>query len=240
MRIALVAAGLAVLFVAPAVAQSRPEGQARVRALQHYRAGVEFLSGEQFEKAAAEFRATIRIDALFSDAYYGLGQAHMGLRRYVSAAQAFQSCLEAARKLHALGVRDQVRRDLDRQEELLALRNTVRHMGPDREWRAARLHNYIAELERRRIRTDGPFEPPPLVLLALGSAHFRNGDARRAEYYWREAVRIDTSIGEAWNNLAAVYARSGRRDDAATAVASAERAGYRVNPQLKDEIQKLR
>jgi tetratricopeptide (TPR) repeat protein len=239
MRTAILAIVFVVAFVMPAVARVRAEGPARVRAVEHYRAGVEFLSSERFEKAVTEFRDAIKLDSLLTDAYYGLGQAHMGLRRYVSAAQAFQSCLETSRTLHALSVRDEVRRDIERQDELRALRDTIRHIGPDREWRAARLHNYMADLERRGIRTDGPFEPPPLVLLALGSAHFRNGDAHRAEYYWREAVRIDSRIGEAWNNLAAVYARSGRRDDAAAAVSNAERAGYRVNPQLKDEIQKL-
>ena len=30
-----------------------------------------------------------------------------------------------------------------------------------------------------------------LSILALGSAHFRNGDRTRAEYYWTEAARID-------------------------------------------------
>jgi Flp pilus assembly protein TadD len=74
------------------------------------------------------------------------------------------------------------------------------------------------------------------VLLALGGAHYRNGDAPRAEYYWREAVRIDDSLGEAWNNLAAVYASTGRKDAAESAVVQAERAGYRVNPRLKEEI----
>jgi tetratricopeptide (TPR) repeat protein len=240
MRSAICGVAVFVCVVAPAAAQFPAEGRARVRAVQHYRAGVEFLSGEEFEKAVAEFRAAIKIDSVFTDAYYGLGQAHMGLRRYVSAAQAFQSCLEAARKLHELSVRAGVQRELDRQDELRELRDTIRHMGPDREWRAARLHNYISELERLAIRTDRPFEPPPLVLLALGSAHFRNGDAGRAEYYWREAARIDDSLGEAWNNLAAIYAQSGRRADAVVALTNAERAGYRVNPQLKDEIQKLR
>jgi tetratricopeptide (TPR) repeat protein len=225
----------------PAAAQTPSDGIERQRAVQHYRAGVEFLSGEEWEKAVIEFRAAIAIDALFTDAYYGLGQAHMGQRRYVSAAQAFQSCLAAARKLHALRERDRILLERDRDEELRELRDTLRRMaqGGGSNLRMQRMEKYISEVERRRTTLDRPFEPPPLVLLALGSAHFRNGDAGRAEYYWREAARIDDSLGEAWNNLAAIYAQSGRRSDAVFAVASAERAGYRVNPQLKEDIQKL-
>lgn len=225
-----------------AVAQTPSDPIERRRSLQHYRAGVEFLTGEEWDKAAIEFRAALAIDTLFTDAYYGLGQAHMGQRRYVSAAQAFEGCLTAARKLHTLRERDRVLLERDRDEELRELRDTLRRMaqGGGSSLRMQRMEKYISEVERRRTTLDRPFEPPPRVLLALGSAHFRNGDAGRAEYYWREAVRIDDSIGEAWNNLAAIYAQSGRRSDAVFAVANAERAGYRVNPQLKEEIQKLR
>lgn len=236
------------LFVLVLAAPAAAGGQVpaadhrRQEAAQHYRAGVEFLSGEAWEKAAIEFRAAVTLDALFTDAYYGLGQANMGLRRYVSAAQAFESCLNAARRLHQNRERDRVLRDKQIDDDLHELRDTLRrmaHQGGNR-LRMQRMEKYISDLERRRSSLDGPFQPPARVLLALGSAHFRNGDAARAEYYWREAVRIDGTIGEAWNNLAAIYAQTGRRSDAVFALTNAERAGHRVNPQLKDEIQKLR
>lgn len=242
MRTTIFVVALVLSAVSHASAQLPADGHQRIRALQHYRAGVEFLSGEEWDKAVVEFRAAVDIDALFTDAYYGLGQAHMGQRRYVSAAQAFQSCLEAARKLHTLRERDRVLHDKQVDDDLHELRDTMRRMAQQggNRLRMQRLEKYITDLERRRSTLEGPFQAPPRVLLALGSAHFRNGDSGRAEYYWREAARIDDSLGEAWNNLAAVYAQSGRGSDAATAVARAERAGYRVNPQLKAEIQKLR
>jgi tetratricopeptide (TPR) repeat protein len=241
MRPIILVLGVSFWCVALAAAQTPLNVHERQQALRHYQAGVEFLSGEDFDKAVTEFRKAVTIDALFTDAYYGLGQGHMGLRRYVSAAQAFQSALTAARKLHSLNERDRILLERDRDEELRELRDTLRRMGEQGGGlRTQRVQKYITELERRRTSLDRPFEPPPLVLLALGSAHFRNGDAGRAEYYWREAVRVDDTIGEAWNNLAAIYAQTGRRTDAVFAVANAERAGYRVNPQLKEEIDKLR
>ena len=75
---------------------------------------------------------------------------------------------------------------------------------------------YVSTLLRSRSSLGLPFEPPAPVLLALGSAHFRNGDRIRAEYYWREATRINDGFGEAWNNLAAVYAATARRAEART------------------------
>jgi tetratricopeptide (TPR) repeat protein len=231
MRSTILVVGLVVSLVSHAAAQLPAEGRERMRAVQHYRAGVEYLTGEEWDKAVAEFRAAVNIDALFTDAYYGLGQAHMGQRRYVSAAQAFESCLTAARKLHMLRERDRVLRDKERDDELHELRDTMRRMAQQggNRLRMQRMEKYITDLERRRSSLDGPFQTPPLVLLSLGSAHFRNGDGGRAEYYWREA----------WNNLAAIYAQHGRRADAVFALTNAERAGYRVNPQLKDEIGKL-
>jgi tetratricopeptide (TPR) repeat protein len=225
-----------------ALAQTFVDDRQRQAAVRHYRSGVEFLTGEEWDKAAAAFRQATAIDPLFTDAFYGLGQANMGLRRYVSAAHAFESCLAAARKLYTLRERDRVLRDKQIDDDLHELRDTMRRMAQQggNRLRMQRMEKYISDLERRRSSLDGPFQAPPLVLLALGSAHFRNGDSGRAEFYWREAVRIDDSVGEAWNNLAAVYASSGRRREAEVAVASAERAGFRINPQLKEEIQKIR
>jgi tetratricopeptide (TPR) repeat protein len=241
MRAAIFVAGVMFGFVTLGFAQTPLDDHQRLKAIQHYRAGVEFLSGEEWDKAVTEFRAAIAIDSLFTDAHYGLGQAHMGQRRYVSAAQAFEGCLAASRKLHMIRERDRVLRDKEVDDELHELRDTMRRLAQQggSTLRIQRLEKYVTDLERRRSSIDGPFEPPPAVLLALGSAHFRNGDAGRAEYYWREAVRIDSSFGEAWNNLAAIYAQSERRNDALLALANAERTGYRVNPQLKERIQKL-
>jgi len=49
----------------------------------------------------------------------------------------------------------------------------------------------------------------------------------------------DTDLGEAWNNLAAVYAATGRKPLAEEAISHAEHAGFRVNPRLKDEIKAM-
>jgi hypothetical protein len=66
------------------------------------------------------------------------------------------------------------------------------------------LEQHITTLLQKRSSLGLRFEPPAPVLLALGSAHFRNGDRVRAEYFWRDAARVDDGLGEAWNNLAAI------------------------------------
>src|SRR6186997_3396219 len=76
-------------------AQQIATEQNRREALQLYRVGQEFLSGEQFEKAAEQFSRSVQKDGLLTLAHYSLGQSYMGLRRYASAAKAFGDCLDA-------------------------------------------------------------------------------------------------------------------------------------------------
>jgi tetratricopeptide (TPR) repeat protein len=205
-------------------------------ALTHYRAAQSWLDAENWERAADEFREAIRLYPLFTDAHYGLGQANMAMHRYTTAALAFQECLASARTLYDL--RDKARVDADRQllEDVDQIRETIRRRGGEASLRARQLDQHVTTLLHQRSSLGAPFEPPAPVLLALGSAHFRNGDRTRAEYYWTESARLDSGLGEAWNNLAVIYLSSGRRKEADNAVRSAERTGFHVNPQLKDDI----
>lgn len=224
-----------VIVASPAFAQVVPDEANRRAAVERFWAGQELLQAERWERAATEFRAAIALNSLLTDAHYGLGQSQMGLRRYTSAALAFQSCLEAARRVHTLREKARVENDRMIWEEVDEIRDTIRRRR-DSDLRSRQLDQYVSTLLRNRSSLGLPFEPPAPVLLALGSAHFRNGDRVRAEYYWREATRIDDEFGEAWNNLAAVYAATARRAEAREALARAEQAGYRVNPRLKEEI----
>jgi Flp pilus assembly protein TadD len=95
-------------------------------------------------------------------------------------------------------------------------------------------------LERSRSSLSPNFDPPATVLLSTGSAHFRNGDRAAAERYWSEAVRVNSQLGEAWNNLAVIHLGAGRKKEAEDAVRNAERAGFRVNPRLKDDIRAIK
>lgn len=233
------------LFLAALSTQSLVSEQDRREAFTHYRAGQELISAEQWERAAIEFGAAIKIDGLFTDAHFGRGQAFMGLQRYTSAVQAFEATIEAARTLHSL--RDKNRVEVDRQidEELRELREQLRRTetlkGGGALARTTQLEDRAKDLERQKSSDGSPFEPPAGVALALGSAYFRSGDPGKAEEWWREAVRVNSRLGdEGWNNLAVIYLTSGRKPLAQEAVRNAERAGFRVNPRLKDDIKAMK
>jgi len=222
----------------PAAAQIFASQTDRRTALTHYRSGQELLASERFEAAAAAFRSAIEFEPLLTDAHYGLGQAYMGLERYASAIQAFGHTIEAAKTLHDLRNRDRVAGDRAIDEELRELRDTMRRRK-DQPLRVMQLEARISEVERSRSSLGQPFEAPASVLLALGSAHYRHGDAEAAEQHWSSAVRVNSKLGEAWNNLAVIYMTTGRKQDAESAIKSAELAGFRVNPRLKDKIRSM-
>jgi tetratricopeptide (TPR) repeat protein len=227
-----------------AAAQTRIPDQARREAFQHYQRGMELLAAEQFEKAADAFRSAVGLDDLFTDAHYGLGRSYMGLQRYTSAVQAYEACLKAAEQLHGLRNSDRVAHDRRIDDEIRAMReaeaNIRRQTTGGVQPQILQLEARRRELERSRSSLSDTFEPPAEVLLALGSAHFRNGDLPLAQGRWEEAVKVNSRLGEAWNNLAVAYMRGGRKADAERAVKNAESAGFRVNPRLKDDIRAMK
>jgi Flp pilus assembly protein TadD len=56
------------------------------------------------------------------------------------------------------------------------------------------------------------------------------------EKEYEAAVDVNPSFGEAHSNLAVVYFVTGRLPEAETEIKAAEKAGFRVNPRLKDDI----
>jgi tetratricopeptide (TPR) repeat protein len=238
---------LLVATAVPAYGQQLADEPTRREALQHYREGQEYLSSEQFEKAVDAFGRAIDRDPLLALAHYGLGQSYMALRRYASAVAAFRGSRNAYARLAALAHSESVAVDRQRQEEIRELRESiaalqsgrVKTATQDRSHAILRLENRIRDLERTQQRDLQVSPVPAEVSLALGSAHFRNGDMEDAEREWKAAVQVNPRLGEAHNNLAALYAISKRKQEAEDAVRSAERAGFRVHPQLKEDIRRM-
>jgi tetratricopeptide (TPR) repeat protein len=217
----------------------------RRRALQHYRTGLELMQAERFDRAADEFMAATALDPLLTLAHYGLGQAYMALRRYASAVQAYLGARDAYQAIADLRQRDEAESNRLQTDEINELRDSVRRMSGQiyvNAGTAHRIQQRLEELEtmRRGKNFGTAFKVPAELSLALGSAYYRNGQRDDAEREWKAAVATNPKLGEAHNNLAALYAMTGRKREAEQAVAAAERARYRVNPQLKADISSLK
>lgn len=246
MRVRSIAATLACLLVAASAFAQFASEHDRQEALLHYRNGQELMNAEQFEPAAAEFQLAIDHDRLLTLAHYGLGRANMELHRFASAIKAFLGCREAFLMLDGMREGDRFAADRQRDDQIRELKEGMRRLqesngGRQNDLKILSVERQIEDLNQqgRNSRMKGAFAAPPEVSLSLGSAYFRNGQLEDAEREWKAAVAANSRFGEAHNNLAALYAMTGRKQDAEAAVRSAEKAGFHVNPHLKDDIKKL-
>jgi tetratricopeptide (TPR) repeat protein len=232
---------LVLTFIPCAVFAQFASEQDRREAWQHYRAGREHMSAERFVQAAEAFQRSIDNDPLMTAAHYGLGEAYMALRRYPSAVRAFSECRDAHLRLYGLAERGRIDLEKQREDEIRELRETMQRLAqvPQSQLRMLRVEARIQELQRQRTSNTGGFVVPAELSLALGSAHFRNGQLDHAETAWTAAIAANARLGEAHNNLAALYAMTGRKRQAEDAIRAAESTGFRVNPQLKADVRAL-
>jgi len=241
-----IAAVLIVMMVVPSAAQRLVDSASRHEALNLFRLGQEFFSAEKFDRAADEFtKATVK-DPLFTLAYYQAGQSYMNLRRYASAIKAFRDCIESTRALYQLAETNRFDVEKRRDDEIHEMRESILMMRAMASkdprggfgLRAERAEQHLHDLESQRTALGGGYRPPAEALLSLGSAHFRNGDRDAAETQWKAAVEVNPRLGEAHNNLAVVYMQTGRFAEANAEIKAAEKAGFRVNPQLKEDLKR--
>ena len=240
-----------VLFLASLVSSGGSQGQVTPSgsASDHFKSGMSALAVEQYEKAEAEFQNAVEIDPLFDAAFYGLGQVYMATKRYGRAVRAYLNSRDAFKASISAAKYDAAAADRRLRDQLQASKDygrQLQRMSPTQEpsLTAAieRNREEQRQLEARLNRSKGapPLPVPAGLSMALGSAYYRTGDLEGAEREYLEAVKVDPAFGEAHSNLAVLYLTTGRLDQADREVALAERAGFQVNPRLKDDLKKQR
>ena len=240
----------AVIMFVPAAAEQAPN--ARDSATRSYNTGLTQMRQEAFDAAVRSFQMAVSIDPTFEMAYYMMGRAQMNQRNYAAAVIA----LEKARDLYVAQGTEQFTTKAERErvlrqrvDEYDRATNELHDAAsrPENKLRADSLREQARQFQERKrqvqdlIRNEDarPTQAVPgFVSLSLGSAYFRTNQRAEAERAYLDAVAADPKLGEAHNNLAVIYMESGRLTEAEKAVTAAERAGARVNPALKEEIQK--
>jgi len=238
------------VVAAPAAPQLRsPEGlteQRRQEAAKHFRKGDDAFHSEQFEEAEREFRKAIGLDPLMTLAHYRLGQTFMAERQFPDAVQAFVGCRNAFQELSRIGLRDAGELDRRRTEEINALRDSVAALQRNDQLAAQnqnnirRMEDRVRELERARRSGGEDAGVPAEVTFSLGSAYLRAGSLPDAEREYVEALKTDPNLGEAHSNLAVVYLKTNRIEEAWKQVQAAEKSGFAVHPGLKKAIESRR
>src|SRR3954468_20303790 len=214
-------------------------------ASQHYRAGMEALLAERYEAAEREFKETVKIDPLHDAAFYGLGQVYMARKEYESAVRAYVASRDAFKSATSAESLAGVASDRRLRDQIEVLKDNERNLSrlsaatnPNADKQVEQIHMQIEELESRKGHRGAaaPARIPPGLSMALGSAYFRLNDLANAEKEYKAAIEVDPDFGEAHSNLAVVYLISGRAIEADAEVKAAEKAGFRVNPKLKQDI----
>lgn len=238
------------LFVSvarPAIAQLSERDQHL--AAEHFRAGMEALLSERYEPAEREFKATVKLDPLHDAAFYGLGQVYMRTQRYDAALKAYLASRDAFKSATAADALAGAAYDRRIKDQIEALKDNERNLSrlssgtnPTAQKQIEQIQMQIQELESRKSRRGGAAPPkvPAGLSMALGSAYFRLNDVANAEQEYRAAIEASPSFGEAHSNLAVVYLVTGRATEAEASLKAAERAGFRVNPKLKEDIASAR
>ena len=234
----LSAAGQATFAAPPDVR----EQEARRQALDHYRQGQYLLQSEGWAAAEREFQEAVRLDPIFALAYHDLGLCEMGLKNYPAAVKAFLDSREAFKKLWELRTSDAGQAELRLDEEIRELQDSVHQAEQSKlsnAWTVMKIQDRIRSLEAEKKRgVGGTFEVPAEVSLGLGSAYLRMGQLEEAEKAYQEAVKVRPKFGEAHNNLAVIYLKTGHIPEAEQEVKLAEKAGFKVPPGLKEDIKR--
>jgi tetratricopeptide (TPR) repeat protein len=204
------------------------------------------MKAEAWEKAAKSFQEAIDIDQTYELAYYMLGRANMPLKRYAQAIAAYSKCRDLYQAQAGRQFSNAQEAQRARSNMLTELDDMIRQVQAAPQ--SARTQDQMRQLLERRQRVQDALtgghmltlesSVPPWVSLALGSAFFRAEKFADAEREYKAAIAADSRAGEAHNNLAVVYLETGRYEEADKAVKAAEKAGFRVNPMLKEDIAK--
>jgi tetratricopeptide (TPR) repeat protein len=222
---------------------------ARDRARVPYNIGLDNMRAEAWDDAEKAFRTATDLDPTFEMAFYMLGRANMAQKKFVDATSAYEKCRDLYRTQLGKTFANAQDRQRDRDTRLREIDEVIRsYQNVPQTLRIAdairQLQNQRRELAEAMARGNSTmaFETavPAYVSTALGSAYFRSGRLNEAEREYKAAIAADARAGEAYSNLAVVYLETGRLTEAEKSVNAAEKVGFRVHPQLKEDIKTRR
>lgn len=239
-----------ILLVAPLIALAQsPSPGARERARAPYKVGLENMKAEAWEEAVKSFKTAIDIDSTFEMAHYMLGRTHMAQKKFAEAAAAYEKCRTLYQQQSGRQYASAQERQRNRDTRLREIDEVIRSYQSVNQTAQVldairQLQNQRREIEEAMTRGNSTMtlglSVPAYVSTALGSAYFRMGNLAAAEKQYKAAVEADAKAGEAYSNLAVVYMETGRLDDAEKSIKAAENVGFKVHPQLKEEVKNRR
>ncbi len=172
---------------------SRFEGDKRK--MERYKTGCDYIDKRQFDEAIDEFKETLYIDPIFTDAFVGLGRAHLAQNNIEAAENAAEKALRLSDNLNP-----DSQQLLDSIEQYRFGCNSLNN----REWDRA-IDKFQESINREPIFTDAH--------CGLGRVHLAQGDLEAARSAAEEALGLKNDYSpaqELLQNVKMKYCDKGR------------------------------
>ncbi|MDP8263150.1 MAG: tetratricopeptide repeat protein [Candidatus Ancaeobacter aquaticus] len=189
-----------------------------------YDQATDYFNNKDYDLAVELYSEAANLDPDYVDAYYGLGMSYVRLKQYKKAFEAFEEALfidsDHAQSHYGMGIMYPiVMRNNDKAIEHFETYLRLKPRASDRD----KVEGWIDNLRRKgKIHRN----PEMVEMYNSGVDAFNRGHYDEAEYYYKEALRLNKHYGPAHNALGLVYVRGGRYHDAAKEFETA----LKINP----------
>jgi tetratricopeptide (TPR) repeat protein len=246
-----VAGALALLLAS--VAMAVVSSQQLDRAAKLHRKGAHALKSGRIDKARKAFNDALAECESFPSAHIGLGQIAMSEQRFELALAHFEQARAGYAELGESLFDIRTRRYTSARSQIASLQDQVRHLETQVQGATtgrgaasegmlrieiSKMQNAIVQLQAiEPPDPDETGEAPGEIYFYIGNALFqldRPGEALEA---WETCRAKSPRFPLVYNNLALVYARMGRLEAARTSLERAEKLGFPVDPQFKEDLE---
>jgi tetratricopeptide (TPR) repeat protein len=221
------------------------------RATPFYLDAAKQFAKDNLDKAEKKLQEALAIMPEHADAYYLMAQIQLKRKEFSKAL----ASITAAEKNYAIIAKFQIfthQQYLDQlrqqrqglQEQLDQIRVRLSQMPAssqsrsDYEKSTQAITQNIQTIDTRLNSPIPPtFEIPAGYFYIHGNALFRQGMLVDAAAKYQEAIRLDPSYGNAYNNLALVSFSLGKYQEALDCLLRAEAAGVKINPDFRRAIE---
>jgi tetratricopeptide (TPR) repeat protein len=228
----LVGALLSALTANPAA--TPPNADVMREAQLHVQAAEDKMQAQAWDDAVSELHAALALDSTIPIAYFNLGHCEMALKRYAEAEAAYRSSAKAILARVSESEQERAQRYALTEEKIQDLRRKMQMLEGD--LRAQAIESRIHVLEASRPTEGRTATVPPELNVALGGACLRQGKLSEAEQAFKDALKVNSKLGVAHNNLAVLYMLTNRFQEANDEVKQAEKAGFPVSPAFKKDL----
>jgi len=216
------------------------------------RKGAKALQEGDKARASESFEKALGVLPEFPDAHMGLGHVAMATGNFQGALDSYQRARQGYLSFGSIlqGLREDNYRETQRrmgqirdQINSLGRASTNARTDARTEGEIQRSLTALQDELRRLEAVEPPKEnagaaPPAEVWFYIGNAQFKLEKYDEARASWETSVQLNPKFPMIHNNLAVIYWKAGRFNDAQTELATAERLGFPVNPKMKEDLAK--